>query len=138
MINKVTLIGNLGRDPETRTLQTGTVLTKFSLATSRSYRDKSGEWQQDTQWHDISAWGNAAERAAKLRKGQTVYVEGELTYNEYEDKNGSKQRRAEVRASYFRIISKNDAPLEKAAAVVDNGLTGGPEMEKGPDGDLPF
>jgi len=142
MINRIILIGNLGKDAETRTLPTGTELTKFSIATSRSYRDKAGEWQQDTQWHDIAAWGNAAARAANLRKGQTVYVEGELNYNEYEDKNGSKQRRAEVRASYFRILSKNETEtpeqrLDRAVKVVDGGMTGGVEVEKQGD-DLPF
>ena len=82
MVNRVILIGNLGKDPEVRRLENGAVVAKFSLATNENYRDKSGEWQQQTEWHDIVAWRALAERAeSSLKKGSMVYVEGKLSHH---------------------------------------------------------
>lgn len=79
-VNKVILIGNLGKDPEIRTLESGAVVAKFPLATSESYRDKSsGERKESTEWHNVVLWRNTAELAAKyLKKGDQCYVEGKL------------------------------------------------------------
>ncbi|MFN5364809.1 MAG: single-stranded DNA-binding protein, partial [Bacteroidota bacterium] len=80
MINKVTLIGNLGGDPEVRHLDNGTAVGRFSLATNENYRDKDGNWQKLTEWHNIVVWRDLAERSEKLlKKGMQVYVEGKIT-----------------------------------------------------------
>lgn len=89
MINKVTLIGNLGGDPEIRHLDNGTAVGRFSLATNENYRDKDGNWQKLTEWHNIVVWRELAERAEKmLKKGMQVYVEGKISYRKYTDKDG--------------------------------------------------
>lgn len=105
MVNRVILIGNLGRDPEVRRLENGAVVAKFPIATNENYRDKSGEWQQQTEWHDIVAWRMLAERAeSSLKKGSMVYVEGKLTHRTWQDQDGNNRRNTEVVASYFRLI----------------------------------
>ncbi len=114
MVNRVILIGNLGRDPEVRRLENGAVVAKFSIATNEKYKDKSGEWQTQTEWHDIVVWRTLAERAeSTLRKGMGVYLEGKLTHRNWQDQDGNTRYATEVVASYFRIISggkRDDAP----------------------------
>lgn len=109
MINKVILIGNLGKDPETKTLDNGTELARFSLATSENYKDKNGEWQQKTEWHNITAWGNLAGRAFKLAKGDMIYLEGKLQTRSWQDKDGNKRYSTEINCSYFRKLNKAEA-----------------------------
>ncbi len=106
MVNRVILIGNLGRDPEVRRLESGAAVAKFSIATSESYQDKtSGEWQEQTEWHEIVAWRNRAEQAERIfKKGMTVYVEGKLTHRKYTDANNIERYRTEVVANYMRKI----------------------------------
>lgn len=105
MVNKVTLIGRLGKDPEVRTLETGTNIAKLALATDESYKDKSGEWQTITEWHNVIMWRDMAERAEKmLKKGYLVYIEGKLTNRSWEDENGNKKYITEVRANTFRLM----------------------------------
>lgn len=107
MVNKVILVGNLGKDPEMRTLENGAKVAKFSIATNENYRDKSGEWQQQTEWHDIVAWRVLADRAeASLQKGAAVYLEGKLSTRTWQDQNGNNRRTTEVVANYFRVISR--------------------------------
>jgi single-strand DNA-binding protein len=86
MVNKVILIGNLGRDPEIRRLENNVAVGRFSVATTDSYKDKDGNWQEKTEWHDVVVWHEKAEHAEKfLKKGSTVYVEGKLTHRKYLD-----------------------------------------------------
>ncbi|MCP5178701.1 MAG: single-stranded DNA-binding protein [Pseudomonadales bacterium] len=95
-INKVILVGNLGRDPETRYLPSGDPVTTFSIATSDSWRDQSGQTQERTEWHNIVAFKRLAEIASQyLRKGSKVYVEGSLRTQSW-DKDGQKHYRTEV------------------------------------------
>lgn len=109
MVNKVTLIGNLGRDPEVRRLENGAVVAKFSVATTENYRDKSGEWQSQTEWHDIVVWRHLAERAeTQLKKGAQVYVEGKLTHRSWEDQDGKKRYTTEVLANMFRLLGRRE------------------------------
>ncbi len=110
MINKVILIGNLGRDPEVRRLENGAVVAKFSVATNENYRDKkSGEWQTLTEWHDVVVWRALAERAEKqLKKGMQVYVEGKLTHRSWQDQDGNNRKTTEVVANVFRLLGKRD------------------------------
>lgn len=107
MVNKVTLIGRLGADPDIRTLENGVQVGRFSVATSDNYRDKAGEWQEQTEWHDVVVWRQAAERAQRsLFKGTLLYVEGKLTHRKWQDKDGNNRKTTEVVASYFRIINR--------------------------------
>ncbi|MEO1263904.1 MAG: single-stranded DNA-binding protein [Bacteroidota bacterium] len=106
MVNRVILIGNLGRDPEVRRLESGAAVAKFSIATSESYQDKtSGEWKDQTEWHEIVAWRNRAEQAERIfKKGMTVYIEGKLTHRKYTDANNIERYRTEVVANYMRKL----------------------------------
>lgn len=109
MVNRVILIGNLGRDPEVRRLENGAAVAKFSVATNENYRDKSGEWQTLTEWHDIIMWRNLAERAeSQLKKGGQVYIEGKLTHRTWQDQDGNNRKTTEVVANYFRALSRRD------------------------------
>ena len=109
-INKVILIGNLGRDPETRYSQAGNAVTKFSVATSDSWRDKqSGEQQDRTEWHNIVCFGRTAETAGQyLRKGSKVYIEGSLSTSSWEQ-DGQKRYRTEVIARDFQMLDSRGA-----------------------------
>ena len=106
MVNRVILIGNLGRDPEVRRLESGAAVAKFSIATSESYLNKeTNEWQEQTEWHEIVAWRNRAEQAERIfKKGMTVYIEGKLTHRKYTDANNIERYRTEVIANYMRKI----------------------------------
>lgn len=106
MVNKVILIGNLGKDPEVRRLENGAVVAKFSVATNENYKDKTGEWQTLTEWHDVVVWRQLAERAEQqLKKGMTVFVEGKLSTRTWQDQEGHNRKTTEIVASYFRNLS---------------------------------
>ncbi len=105
MINKVTLVGRLGADPEIRTLGSGAMVAKFSVATSENYKDRAGQWQEETQWHDVVLWRNLAERAQQyLQKGSMIYLDGKLTHRKWQDKEGNPRRTTEVVGAFFRIL----------------------------------
>ena len=136
MVNKVILIGNLGRDPEVRRLESGSVVAKFSIATTENYRDKDGNWQEQTEWHDIVVWRNLAERAEQyLKKGMTIYLEGKLTHRTWQDQEGKNRKTTEVVADYFRILDR-----KQGAQQVTSTTHQSPEMpDHGAQGnDLPF
>lgn len=108
--NKVSLIGRLGAQPEVMTFENGKKMARFSLATNERYKDKQGEWQENTQWHNVKAWGKTAERIAKLlTKGQEVVVEGKLVHTNYETKTGEKRYETLIEVSDFLMLShKNE------------------------------
>jgi len=109
MINKVTLVGNLGRDPELRRLESGAAVAQFSIATSENYKDRNGEWQSQTEWHDVVLWRNLAERAeSQLKKGMLIYLEGKLSTRKWEDKDGNPRKTTEVIGSYLRILNRRE------------------------------
>jgi single-strand DNA-binding protein len=122
-VNKVILIGNLGKDPEVRRLENGAVLASFSIATSESYIDKqSGDKKEITDWHDIVLWRGLAEVAEKyLVKGTKVYVEGKLKKRSWQDKEGLTRYSTEVVGDEMTILSKienkenNTAPYREEA-----------------------
>ena len=97
-VNKVILIGHLGKDPEVKYTPSGTAVAKFSLATNERYKDKEGNWQDRTEWHNITAWQRTAEIAGEyLKKGRQVYIEGRLRTDSWEDKNThEKKYRTEI------------------------------------------
>ena len=105
-INKVILIGNLGRDPELRYTQNGQPVANFSLATSEQWTDKnSGEKVEKTEWHRIVVWGRSAEHCSKyLSKGRTVYIEGRLQTRDWEDKEGQKRSTTEINAQTVQFL----------------------------------
>ena len=136
MVNKVTLIGRLGKDPEVRTLDSGTNIAKFSLATDESYKDKNGEWQTQTEWHNIILWRGLAERAEQtLRKGVLVYLEGKLTNRSWQDDQGNTNYITEVRGNYFRVLQK-ETNGNKAATTAPAPTTTPAAVDSGDD--LPF
>ncbi len=110
MINKVTLIGNLGKDPEVRTLDSGTKVAQFPIATNENYQDREGNWQTKTEWHNVVMWRNLAERAEKsLKKGMLVYVEGKITNRKYTDQEGKDRYITEIVANTYRILDRKDS-----------------------------
>ena len=104
MINKITLIGNVGKDAELKQTQSSK-FARFTLATSSNYKNNAGEWVRETEWHNIKVWGLTAERAIeRCRKGKLVFVEGKLVSYEHEGR-----RLWEVKADVFRVLNKDQA-----------------------------
>lgn len=109
--NSVTLIGHLGRDSETKKLESGRHFTRFTMATSEVYRNAEGEKVKETQWHNIVLWGKKAETmAGMLKKGKEVVVRGKLTYRSYKDKDGVERSAPEIVANELMLMGK--APSE--------------------------
>lgn len=107
--NKVQLIGNLGMNPEVKKLDGGNSVAKFTMATNESYTNKKGEKVEDTQWHNIVAWGKTAELMGDLlTKGKEVMVEGKLTSRSWEDKDGNKRYITEVVVSEFLLLTRKE------------------------------
>ncbi len=106
-LNKVTLIGHLGKAPEYQQLDGGISLAKFSLATTETYKDDAGTTQAHTEWHSVIMWRNTADAAAKyLRKGSAIYVEGKIKTRSYDDKTGIKRYVTEIIADSFIMLDK--------------------------------
>ncbi len=150
MLNKVMLIGRLGRDPEFKTTQSGIPLATFSVATDERRRGENGETQTITEWHRITVWRRQAEIARDyLRKGSLVYVEGKIHYDSYENREGQKVYRTDIVCDNFRMLdsrgggqggdggrsfdrsSSQERPQSSGAPSVDD--MGGMD-----DDDLPF
>lgn len=106
-VNKVILLGNLGKDPEVKYTPSGVPVAKFSLATNERYKDKGGEWQERTEWHNIVAWQRLAEIVGEyVKKGSKIYIEGRLQTSSWEDKqSGEKKYRTEIVASDLVLLS---------------------------------
>lgn len=104
-VNKVILIGNLGKDPEVRHLEGGVAVARFPLATSETFKDKTGQRQEKTEWHNIVLWRGLAEVAEKyLRKGQSVFIEGKIRTNQYQDKEGVQRYSTEIVADNMTML----------------------------------
>ena len=104
-VNKVILVGNLGRDPELSYLPSGQSVAKFSLATTRAYKDKSGELKEETEWHNIVAWGKLGEICAQyLAKGRQAYVEGRIQTRTWEGRDGNKRTSVEIVAENVQML----------------------------------
>ena len=145
-LNRVELIGNLGKDPELKYTPSGQAVATFSLATTRKWKDKEGNGQEDTQWHNIKCWGRQAEIAQQyLKKGRQIYVEGRLETRSYDDKDGNRKWFTEVVANNFLMLGSKrdegggggdypDAPPEPSA----NQSHPQPSTSMAQDDDLPF
>lgn len=139
-VNKVILVGRLGRDPETRYTGGGQAVANFSVATDETYKDKSGERQKRTEWHKIVVWGKQAEIAQQyLKKGSLIFIEGRIQSREWQDKEGQKRTSFEIVATNFRMLGgRADSTAAGAGAGSSFGHAGGqgrpsdPEMEGGP------
>ena len=141
-VNKVILVGRLGRDPEVRYTPGGSAVANFSLATDETWKDKAGEKQQKTEWHNIVVWGKLAEICGQyLNKGKLIYIEGRLQTREWDDKDGNKRKTTEVVASDMVMLGSKgegggsgqprESPRQpvQAAETPDHGIT---------DDDIPF
>jgi single-strand DNA-binding protein len=121
MYNKVILIGNLGADPDIRVLDSGAKVAKFRIATNENYRDKSGEWQTITEWHNIVAWRGLAERVERdLQKGTQVFVEGKITHRKYTDKDNIERYMTDINAFLIRKLEKSDHEGSEPSPVSEN------------------
>jgi single-strand DNA-binding protein len=106
-VNKVLLVGNLGKDPELRYTASGTAVANFSLATTERYKDREGQTQEKTEWHNITAWRQLAEICGKyLQKGKQVYIEGRIQTRSYDDKDGNKRYITEIVADQMRMLGR--------------------------------
>lgn len=151
-LNKVMLIGNLGKDPELKYTPGGQAVATFSLATTRKWRDKEGGDKEDTQWHNIKVWGRQAEVAQQyLKKGRQIYVEGRLETRQYDDKEGNRKYFTEIVVEQFIMLGgkRDDAGAggggadtsydENAAQPSGRGYSAAPKTSMGvEDEDLPF
>jgi single-strand DNA-binding protein len=133
-LNKVTLIGNVGRDPEIRTTGDGKEIATLSLATSDSWKDKiTGERKEKTEWHRIIAWRQLADVCGKyLQKGSMVYVHGKITYRDWEDKDGVKRSTTEIVADKVEFLDS------KPKSEGGNQKTYQPSGKPTDDSDIPF
>ena len=140
-VNKVILVGNLGRDAELRYTPGGAAIAKFSLATTEKWTDKSGSPQERTEWHNIDLWGKQAETLAEyLTKGKQVYVEGRLQSDEYTDKEGIKRKSIRVRCDRVVLLGGGGrgAMMDRGAEPVAAHAPAGEATEPLTDDDIPF
>ncbi len=127
-VNKVILVGNLGADPESRTAQSGGMVTTLRIATSDRRKDRDGNWADSTEWHRVILFGKVAENAARyLRKGRQVYVEGKIQSREYQDKDGQKRYITEIIGNDLKFIGGNrEGGTGRGDGGVNEGGGGGP------------
>jgi single-strand DNA-binding protein len=140
MINKVILVGNLGRDPEVRSTPSGQPVANFTLATNRGYKDRDGNRQKQTEWHNIVCWGRQAEIAGQyLTKGKQIYIEGRLQTRSWDDKqSGEKKYRTEIVCENFQMLGSRGeydggAPSSTSSQGAPSDIGGPPS-----DDDIPF
>ncbi len=140
-VNKVILVGNVGRDPEIRHLDKGVAVARFSLATTENYTSKTGEKVSNTEWHNIVAWRGLAEVMEKyVKKGSQLYVEGRLRTNTYE-KDGVKHYTTEINADTIQLLGKREGQAENAGqAIPAESLqtVSEPDFSQPEEDDLPF
>jgi len=142
-VNKVILVGNLGRDAELRYTPGGAAVAKFSVATTEVWNDKAGQRQERTEWHNIDLWGKQAESLSEyLVKGKQVYVEGRLQTDEYTDKDGNKRKSTKVRCDKVVLLGSaggRGGGMSRGAAVENSGAHASePASEPLTDDDIPF
>lgn len=145
-VNKVILIGNLGKDPEVRFTSGGQAVCQFSIATSEKWKNKSNEWEERTEWHNIVVWGKQAELCKEyLAKGRTVYIEGRLQTRSWDDKEGKKRYTTEIVATTVRFLGgrKDSQGGYSKSSSASEGSMSSPMQAEGPpdfdaDEDIPF
>lgn len=141
MINKVILVGNVGKDPEVRYLDNGTAVASFPLATSENYKDKEGNRQSRTEWHNIVLWRGLAEVAEKyVKKGNPLYIEGKIRSRSYDDKDGVKKYFTEIYADQMQMLGSkpSNGDSAPASAPVSEESSSQAPAEPLETDDLPF
>lgn len=135
-VNKVILLGNLGRDPDIKYLEGNIARASFSLATTEAFKDKNGNRIEQTEWHNIVMWRAMAENAEKLlKKGTQIYIEGKIHTRQWTDKDGQKKSVTEIVADNFKILQKRDAQSQQGpTGGFDNDVNFDSQNSK----DLPF
>tara|TARA_B100001142_G_scaffold329851_1_gene394723 strand:- start:1152 stop:1565 length:414 start_codon:yes stop_codon:yes gene_type:complete len=134
-INKVILVGNLGKDPEVRYLDNGVAVANFSLATTENYKNKQGERVSQTEWHNIVLWRGLAEVAEKyLKKGASVYIEGKIKTRKWEDKDGNNRYSTEILGDNMTMLGGKPNTAEDNSADAHSHS----ELEPDSKDDLPF
>lgn len=137
-LNKVMIIGNLGRDPEMRYTPSGRPVTTFTVATSRAWNTADGERHNDTEWFSIVTWGNLAEICKQyLTKGQQVYVEGRLQTRHWEDKEGTKRSTVEIVATEMMMLGER-RENSHAAGTEEQSALDDPELQSNTEDEFPF
>ncbi|HVN32463.1 MAG TPA: single-stranded DNA-binding protein [Thermoanaerobaculaceae bacterium] len=135
-VNKVILVGNIGRDVELRHAPSGLAVAKFSLATNEVRKDRNGQRQEQTEWHNIVAFGKLAEFCAQyLSKGRTVYVEGSIRTRTYDDEKGNRRYFTEIISQTIRFVGPKPSGVEAAAPAAGGE---GPEFPPENEEDIPF
>jgi len=143
-VNKVILVGNLGKDPELRYTQTGSAVANFSLATSEQWNDRDGKRQERTEWHNIVVWGKQAEHCGQyLSKGRQVFIEGSIRTRSYDDKSGNKRYITEIVAQRIQFLGGGGGTRLPQQGMetgsVDDMAMGGMGGGQPPiDDDIPF
>ena len=139
-VNKVILVGFVGKEPESRSFADGTGVTNFSLATSEKYKDKSGEWKDQTEWHNISCFGKLAEIASQyVHKGTQVYVEGKIKTNKYTDKSGVEKYAVNIVVSSLQLLGSKEVSKEKSPPMDHGSISNQASSSLGDiESDLPF
>lgn len=145
-LNQVTLVGSVGKDAETKMIGENSQVAKFGLATNRSYKDKNGEKQTQTEWHNIEVWGDTAKFAGNfVKKGGLVLVTGEIRYEKFDDKDGKPQQRTKIVANKIQLFPKGgngEAKAEIAGAAKETAeyVAEGaePTNSSSSNDDLPF
>ena len=142
-LNRVTLIGNLGADPELKYTQNGQAVLRLRLATSESFVNRSGERQQRTEWHTVIVWGKRGEALNNiLSKGRSICVEGRIQYRQWEDKDGNKRNTTEINAQNIVLLGSGRGRDSGAPDDFGGGYSGGggsaPPADEFGDDDIPF
>ncbi len=137
-VNKVILVGNLGKDPEVKYLDSGVAVANFSLATTESYKNKEGERVNQTEWHNIVLWRGLAEVAEKwLKKGSSVYIEGKIKTRKWEDKDGNTRYNTEILADNMTMLGSKSTS-EPATSTTSEPTTSEQQAATDTADDLPF
>jgi single-strand DNA-binding protein len=141
-VNKVILVGNVGRDPELRYTQGGQPVASFSIATNERFKDKDGNWKDRTEWHRIVAWARLAEICGEyLRKGSQVYVEGRIQTRDWEDKEGNKRQTTEIVALSMQMLGRRGGDAGASMGEESQARSGSddlPSQPSGADDEIPF
>ena len=128
-INKVILVGNLGKDPEMRKLEGGVTRVNFSMATTEYYKDKEGRRIEQTEWHNIVLWRSVAENAERLlKKGNTIYLEGKIQTRKWQDKDGVQRNITEIVGESFQLIKRQDPNAQQTDSTTPSGPMGGDDL----------
>ena len=138
-VNKVILVGNLGRDPELRHTQSGRAVANFTLATNERWKDREGQQQERTEWHRIVCWDRLAEICAEyLQRGKQVYIEGRLQTRDWEDKDGNKRYTTEIVTTNMQMLGRRGEQGTEPAEAPPPLDAPPPGPSGGADDDIPF